>query len=263
MTVSELLARSVLQAQGRLAERIAQTRETLIVRRDELRRAEHLPMDAAVLERRRLELEQELDALSAETETMEAHCAELKVVLSRRVEKVWIYLTERHRSQAEEMSRFRIAEDFRSAMTEYAGELESSGLDVGQATPAQLRERLPLLRLTGDKLKAVTQARAESASQRLATSMQLQQKRLDLEEKRLNLKHALEQILNRLRSHSRSAEHIQLVEDILVAKENMLKRLSQEILEPLLNEARLERERGLSGADPLEQLTDVYRKPNA
>jgi hypothetical protein len=263
MTLSELLAKSVLQAQERTAELITQTREKLIARRDELRRAEHLPVDAAVLERQRLELEKELETLSAETENMEARCVELKEVLLRRVETTWAYLSEQHRAQAEEVSRFLVAEVFQSAMTEYASELASSGLDLEQATSAQLRERLPLLRVMGDELRASARKRAESASQKLATSIQLQQKRLELEERRRNLKHALEQILTRLRSHSRSADQIQLVKDILVAKESVLQRLRQEILEPLLNEARLEREKGLIGTDPLEQVTDVYRNPNA
>jgi hypothetical protein len=69
----------------------------------------------------------------------------------------------------------------------------------------------------------------------------------------------MELVLNRLRSHTRSGEQIQIVEDVLASDEVVLKRLHEEILEPLLRDTRLEREKGLSGDDPLDQLIDMHR----
>jgi hypothetical protein len=261
VSIAELLAKALLQAQEHITAITTQTREQLVSRREELRQAEYLPTSAELLEQQARDLAAELEALDNEAEKLEAQSVELKEILQRKLNTAWRHLTDMQKLHESEMRSSRVTKNFQDAIAEYTSELGRTGLNPRNATPAQLRERFPLLRSTAAEIKDTAHARAGFVSQKLAEATQLQQRRLKLEDRKRKFDHELLQILNRLRNHSRHTDQILLVEDILIAEEGVLKRLRQEVLEPLLTDARLELEQGLIGDNPLDQLADIHRKP--
>jgi hypothetical protein len=260
VTIAELLAKAVLQAQEHITAIATQTREQLISRREELRQADYLPTSADILEQQVLDLTAELETLHNETEKLEAQSGELKGILQHKLNTAWRHLTNMHKVQESEMRSSRVTKDFQDAIAEYTSELGMTGLNPRNATPAQLRERLPLLHSTATEIKDTAHVKAGFVSQKIAEATQLQQRRLELEDRKSKFDDELVQILNRLRSHSRHTDQIILVEDILIAEDGVLKRLRQEVLEPLLTDARFELEQGLIRDNPLDQLADMHRK---
>jgi chromosome segregation ATPase len=259
MTTAMLLAKAVLMAQERIAALTTHRREQLKAHINELRRAEHLSADANVLEQQRSSLTLELEALRTETEHLEAQHTELAGSLQRKLAETGQRLAHIYKLQGEEMRLRLTTQDFMAAMAEYAGELERGGLDLQNATPAQLREQLPLLQDIASHFDALARTKAGQVSQQLIESPRLDQTLLELEERKRQYEHDLQLVAGRLGSHSRTGKQIPLFEDILAAEEGMLLRLRQEVLESLLRDARIEREKGLGGSEPLRQLSDIQR----
>lgn len=256
MSTAEQLAAGLLAAQARQREAGERERARLLEERAELAALVGMSGDVGALERRRAELESELAGLEGERGELERRRDELAAASPRARLALWERVSARCAALLDAAERERAGQNFYSAVEAFAAELAEEGLSVAAATPAQLRKQLPRLREAAERARAAAAERAADISASLANAPAVSAEQERLEQERRAVEQAVAETLARLRAHC-TAEQLGLAEDLAAADARVLKRLRREVFEPLLADARIERERGLAGHDPLAQLDSL------
>lgn len=255
MNLSEQLAQAVFQAQGRIDELAAHNRARLAAARDELGRSEAFSLDRDILEQQCLDLTRQTAALRDEIEALESERERLRGALREKLSEARQRLADAYRQAfAEHLSAF-YARELDSVLAAFAAELKASGFDLETATPAQRRQRVSALKPLAQRHRLAALRRAEQVSADLSTQSVRVERQAALDMRRKQVGEETRDVLSALLSHSRSGTSMSIVESIMGADADVLERLRREVLEPMLNDASLERRLGLgAGDDPLQPL---------
>ncbi|HKQ08684.1 MAG TPA: hypothetical protein VJ464_26420 [Blastocatellia bacterium] len=256
MNLAEKLASAVLNAQANMRQARALTIAELTKQRNELRRLGEMVIDSSQLQQQKLELDRSLNLVTLEIEKLIAERDKESAILKQELQTAWERLSKIYNTKLKENHAQQTVINFNDAIEAYAVDLEKLGIDVQQATPAQLRKQLPTLA----RIAALTRKKAEEiageASKRLEAGSALSQQYRALQEEQFQIEQQWNELRQALRQHYRSGE-TGIMADLETMDKSTAKRLRQEILAPQLNDARIEREKGLTNADPLKELDSL------
>jgi hypothetical protein len=257
MNLAEQLAQAALQARGYIEEQAVSDRERLAAVRAELSRAETMSLDHDLLEQQGLDLSMQTAALRDEIEALEAEHEGLRGTLLERLAAARERLADAYRQTLEEHSSLYYTRELDSVLDAFATELKASGFDPQKASPAQRRQRVSTLEPQARKNRQAALRRAELVSSDLSAQSGLVARRAELEGREQRVEEATRAVLEALHAHSQAGGLLPIVESILAADAGVLGRLHREVLEPMLNDARLERLQGLGeDTDPLQPFRD-------
>lgn len=253
MTLAGQLAGAVAGVLRARAEALALARRGLLERRDELRRVAGLPSDAERLERQYAELERELRQLDQRSAALEEERERLGADFGREFEAVRARLVAACAAEIELQEAARNEGSFNEAVNAFRDALNGRGVEPGRATPAQLRQHLPYLQTVADHVRARAAQLLERAAAEIAENPEHVLRQREVEAQRRQLAEELEAVTARIRAHQNSDE-LPLFRDIETADVATVRRVRREVLQPLLDSALVERQKGLAGSDPLEQV---------
>lgn len=253
MTLAEQLAEAVAGVLGARAEALALARRRLVERRDELRRVASLPADADRLEREQSNLEGELKGLGQRSAALEEELGRLGADFEQQLRAVRARLVAACRAEIERQEAARNESSFDEAVDAFRDAISRRGIDPGRATPAQLRQHLPYLQTVASHVRERARLVLEEAAAELGETGTQVLRRREVEAKRGRLAAEAEAVAARIRAHQNSDE-VRLYGDIESADVATVRRIKREVLQPLLNNAVIEREKGLAGSDPLDQV---------
>lgn len=257
MTSALQLAQAVLTAQLRLEELTAQAHQSLSRQREELRHLESLPADANLLEAHIKTLQQEQETLNHEIAGQEARLSRMQTAYQQELNQAWQHLQEHYLAQNQKQRQARISLAYQSALEAFRDELKRAKIDIEHATPAQLHQQLIRLQDSASKVREQATLLLRQARTEIEKNAELQVKQVALEEQRTTLRHQREELQKRLLRHN-VTESSQLFADICHAEAGTLRQLRRDVLEPLIQEAREERQLDFAGDDPLGALQTLY-----
>jgi chromosome segregation ATPase len=256
MTLAEQLAEAAAGALRRRQTALTLVRKRLLDERDELLRTANLPSDADALERRQTELEREIDVLKCRVAELEEMRERLTTTYEQKLHAAWARAVSLCGVEIERWEQSRLENSFNEAVNAFREELAGKRVDLTRATPAQLRQHLPYLQMLAESLRARARQILKDAAERLGEAPQYVIRHTELEAKRRQLDQELETVYARLRAHQNS-DDLHLFNDLESADVQVVRRIRREVLQPLLNDARIERQHGLAGSDPLDELGNV------
>lgn len=253
MTLAEQLAEAVVGVLRARADALALARKSLVERRDELRRVLSLPADAERLEREQANLEDDLDGLRQRSAALAEEFGRLGADFEQQLQAIWARLIAACRAEIELQEAARNENSFNEAVNAFRDAISRRGIDPGRATPAQLRQHLPYLQTVADHIRARARQVLEDTAAELDETPAHVLRQREVEARRDHLAGELEAVAARIRAHQNSDE-LRLYSDIEAADVSTVRRIKREILQPLLNDAVIERQKGLAGSDPLDQV---------
>jgi chromosome segregation ATPase len=254
MTLAERLAEALVEVLRARSEALALVLKGLTERRDELRRVVSLPADAERLELQHAKLEGKLKGVRERSAALEEELEQLGADFERKYQAVRARLVAACGNELELQEAARSESSFNEAVSAFGDVIAGRGAEPGRSTPAQLRQHIPYLQMVADHVRERARKLLEDAGAELAETPARVLRQREYEDRRRELAGEFEAVAASLRAHQNSGE-LPLVSDIAAADVATVRRIKREVLRPLLDNALIERQKGLAGSDPLDGIS--------
>jgi hypothetical protein len=256
MTLARQMVDAVLRAQAKLRRMANSARESLVKQRDDLERLSLLTVDEEGLALESADASAAGESLKQEVARLRSRRDEVKAQLDLKLREAYHRLTTIHESKAREIRDSTISSDLLAALRAFSKELERMNSQIDHAPIAQQLRQIPLLARAAAGVRASVANEARAASRKLEKSVEVADRYRELADEDRQLRVEWEGLRKRLQQHY-SAGETGILEDLDGLDRRLARRLRQEILVPTLRDARIEREKGLIGIDPLSELRSL------
>ncbi len=253
MNLADELAEAVFSIQQNSRTQYERAKSELLARREESRQALANSSEVEDLNQRRPELEQSVWRMEEEVAALQNKVAEMGENNLKQRRIVLDLLLKVCEERLDQTKIRRVSLDFHSAFEAFGEQLAERGFNAAAATEEELVRVLRELQPMASWMRATANKLALEASGKLDEAQAVQSRWEALNAQREQVEREFELTLERLRSHGQNTEE-GLVGEIRKADKRIAQRLLREIIESKLVDSRIERTKGLIGADPLQKL---------